>query len=77
MALQRKYVQQINDWLKWWNWHSDAITRAPLERRVDFCLKGLNGAYQLLAELSREAERIDGRRASESGIILPKDSIRW
>lgn len=73
--LQKVTIEKINDWQKWWNYHSDKVIYYPLERKVEFLLKAANGAFDLVSEVAREVNRInDGRRTlntSDGGLILP------
>lgn len=80
MALSPDYVKQIEDWLKWYNYHAQQkIGSGSVEKRLEFLEKGLRGAFVILAGLTYEVERVDlGQAAADRNrsertgrIVLP------
>ncbi len=54
MALQRATRTKINEWVQWWNWHHDKVDTYPMDKKVQWMLKALQGAYDIMTELARE-----------------------
>ena len=73
MALSPEYVTAIEDWLKWYNEHHNQLANASLDRKIDFCMKGIRGAFIILAGLTYEVERVDlrGKAPQRDRLVLP------
>lgn len=68
MALPRETRTKINDWVQWWNWHHDKVDSYPMDKKVEWMLKALQGAYDVMTELAREQDRNGSR---ERRIMIP------
>lgn len=78
MALSPSTVTKANEWVTWFNYHSDKVVDYPLERKIEWMLKAINGSYEIITEMANDMHR--GRRApigniSPGGIMLP--SVRF
>lgn len=78
MALEREFVQTINDWIKWYNYHKRSADNAGVEKKLEFQAKALNGVFFVLAAMADEMARIDGGSEKDDrvNLILPV-GVRW
>jgi hypothetical protein len=76
MALQRSTRTKINEWVQWFNWHSDKVSTYPHDQQILWLLKAVNGAYEVMTLLATEQNQ--GARShgsfsiSENGLLVPK-----
>lgn len=71
MALPRKTVEKLNEWLLWYNHHAEKIGSQPLETQVKWLLKASNGAYEAISLLARALNDEDYQNKRGSHLILP------
>lgn len=78
MALSREFVQTLNDWIKWQNYHRKSAQNAGLENRVAFLEKANHGLYFIAAAMADELARVDGGSEKDDrvNLILPV-GVRW
>lgn len=67
MSLSRKTREKVNDYVVWWNFHSDKVAAYPLEKQVAWLMKALESQNEVLVEVIRE---IDNQ--PEARIMLPR-----
>lgn len=74
--MDRSDVAKINEWVTWFNWHADKVAAYPLERKMEWTLKGINGLYECMTIIARNlhqpraVRRPDGNM-TQGGILLP------
>lgn len=79
MALSRKARVKMNEWLTWYNYHSQLIEAQPLETQVRWLLKATQGAYECFSTLGQELNGENRGRPvemSDGGIIVPGARFR-
>lgn len=71
MALPRQLVQEVDDFTKWWNYHSEKVSTYPPEQQIKFFLNALNQQNYLLVELARAVHK--ARDPNAAGLLaLPR-----
>lgn len=77
MTLSVQSTKRLNEWMAWFNWHSDKIGAQPLDKQVKWLLKAVGGAYEIMSLIGNEVNT--GRRGvrqtldvSAGGIVLPR-----
>ena len=69
--MEKEFITELEDWLKYFNWHRSQIPNAPIERQVEFLLKANYGAIKLIAGLVDQLLVKEQGRAASKHIILP------
>jgi len=70
--MDREYLNDLQEWLKWYNWHRSMIPNMPIDRKVDFLMKANYGSVKLLAGLTDQLIAVEqGKKARESALVLP------
>lgn len=76
MALSTDTRSEINDWIKWFNYHSDKVAQYPMEQKMVWMLKAINGAYLMMTKLAEDQNntgKIDYPGFSRAnGLLIPK-----
>lgn len=68
MSLSRPTREKINNFVVWWNFHSDKVASYPLDRKVDWMMQAVNSQNEILVEVCRE---VDGQ--PEMRLALPRN----
>lgn len=78
MALEREFVQTINDWIKWYGYHKQNAENAGVEKKLEFQAKAINGLFFVVAAMADELARVDGGSEKDDrvNLILPV-GVRW
>lgn len=78
MALEREFVQTLNDWMKWYNYHRRSAENAGVENKLAFQAKAINGLFFVVAAMADEMARIDGGSEKDDRVnILIPVGTRW
>lgn len=73
MALSRQTRNEINEWVQWWNYHHNLVDSMPLEQKVKWMMKALQGSYNIMTSLAREQDAKNRPfDLSNGGIAIPK-----
>jgi len=74
MALSRDSLTRLNDWVKWFNYHSSMVDTYPPEKKIEWMLKAINGAFDMITVLANEEQaRATGEAGRvQNGILIPK-----
>lgn len=78
MALEREFVQTMNDWIKWYNYNRPSSEQAGVERKLAFQQKAIQGLFFVVAAMADELARVDGgsERDMRPNILIPV-SAQW
>lgn len=79
MALQASTRRKVNEWVLWFNYHSDKVAMYPPQKQMEWMLKAINGAYEVMSLLANEANngfRSTGVSRTENGLLIPT-SWKW
>lgn len=78
MALQREFVQTVNDWIKWYNYNRRDLEHAGPENKIAFQQKAIQGLFFVVAAMADEMARIDGgsERDARPQLLIPV-SAQW
>lgn len=68
MSLSTKTREKVNNYVIWWNYHSDKVASYPLEKQVAWLMKALESQNEVLVEVCRD---VDGQR--EARVMLPRN----
>lgn len=76
MSISRATRTEINDWVKWFNYHSDKVDTYPMDQKMRWMLKAINGAYLIITKLAEDQNQ-QGHAAfpgfsSANGLLIPK-----
>jgi len=71
--MDKEYLTQVQDWLKWYNYHRSMMESMPLEQKVNFLVKANYGCVTLLAGL---VDQLLPETPRNSGLLLPV-GVRW
>jgi hypothetical protein len=74
--MEQEYIKDVQEWLKWYNWHRSMLETMPLERKVEFLLKANYGCIKLLAGLVDQALLAQEGRKAAPRLLLPV-GVRW
>lgn len=72
--LQRQTREKINEWVVWFNWHADKVDSYPLEQKMRWMLKAINGAYEVMTLLANEqnARPTGSYNTTNGGLLVPR-----
>lgn len=78
MALEREFVQTMNDWIKWYNHNRRVAENAGVENKLAFQQKAIQGLFFVIAAMGDEMARIDGgtERDRRPNLLIPV-SAQW
>jgi hypothetical protein len=78
MALEREFVQSMNDWIKWYNYNRRSAENAGVEQKLAFQQKAIQGLFFVVAAMADEMARIDGgtERDARPNLLIPV-SAQW
>lgn len=68
MSLSRPTREKVNNYVLWWNYHSDKVASYPLEKQVAWLMRALESQNEVLVEVIREIDNQPG----EQRIMLPR-----
>ncbi len=73
MALEREFVQTINDWITWFNYNRRSVESAGVEQKLAFQQKAIQGLFFVIAAMADEMARIDGgsERDTRPKLLVP------
>jgi hypothetical protein len=74
MTLSSDSLTRLNDWVKWWNYHSGLVENYPPEQKIKWALKAINGAFDMITVLANEeqARTTNTHSLGQNGILIPK-----
>jgi hypothetical protein len=74
MALSPDSLRRLNDWVTWFNYHSSMVDTYPPEKKIEWMLKAINGAFDMITVLANEEQtRSTGTAGrADNGILIPK-----
>lgn len=78
MALEREFVQTINDWITWYNHNRRVAESAGVENKLKFQQKAIQGLFFVVAAMADEIARVDGGSARDDRpkILVPVNA-QW
>lgn len=78
MALEREFVQTLNDWMKWYNYNRRNAEHAGVEQKLAFQQKAIQGLFFVIAAMADEMARIDGGSEKDlrPNLLIPA-SVQW
>lgn len=62
--------EKVNEWITWFNYHSDKVATYPQEKQILWLLKAVNGAFETMSLIA--ADLNDSKSRSSAGLMLPK-----
>jgi len=75
--VDRSYVNELMDWVKWYNEWRPRMENAPLEQKVNWLMKANLGCIGLLAGLADQVVLVEqGEKGRKQQILLPV-GVRW
>lgn len=69
--MNRDFLNDLQNWLKWYNYHRSMVESMPLERKVEFLTKANYGAVKLIAGLTDELIALERGGNVQRHVILP------
>lgn len=69
--MEKEYITQVNDWLRWYNWHASMAETMPLERKAEFLTKAVHGCVILLAGAVDQILISEQGHGAKSNLLLP------
>lgn len=76
MTLSRETRNEINDWVKWFNYHSDKVGNYPMDQKMVWMLKAINGAYLMMTKLAEDQNQTGAINfpgfQSQRGLLIPQ-----
>lgn len=74
--MESEYLKDVQDWVRWINWHRSQMSNAPLERQVEFLSKANYGAFKLIAGLIDQILIMEEGKKAKSHLLLPV-GVKW
>lgn len=68
--MRKTTVDRVNDYVVWWNYHITNMDNAPLEKKIKFLTKAVQGSLELITLLTEEVRQVEYGRETQK-IILP------